>query len=53
MIRDLHSFFFFFLYKNIVFPAQAKNSYFFADFRLKIFLINILSYSLCSGGGAK
>ena len=31
----LHSFFF---YKNVVFPAQAEYSYFFADFRLKIFL---------------
>ena len=28
----------FFLYKNVVFPAQAEYSYFFADFRLKIFL---------------
>ena len=28
----------FFLYKNVVFPAQAKYSYFSADFRLKIFL---------------
>ena len=27
-----------FLYKNIVFPAQAEYSYFSADFRLKIFL---------------
>ena len=25
-------------YKNVVFPAQAEYSYFFADFRLKIFL---------------
>ena len=25
-------------YKNVVFPAQAECSYFFADFRLKIFL---------------
>ena len=28
----------FFIYKNVVFPAQAEYSYFFADFRLKIFL---------------
>ena len=28
----------FFLYKNVVFPAQAEYPYFFADFRLKIFL---------------
>ena len=28
----------FFLYKNVVFPAQAEYSYFSADFRLKIFL---------------
>ena len=28
----------FFFYKNIVFPAQVEYSYFFADFRLKIFL---------------
>ena len=28
----------FFLNKNVVFPAQAEYSYFFADFRLKIFL---------------
>ena len=27
-----------FLYKNIVFPAQAEYSYFSVDFRLKIFL---------------
>ena len=27
-----------FLYKNVVFPAQAEYSYFSADFRLKIFL---------------
>ena len=33
---DLHSFFFFF-YKNVVFPTQAEYSYFSADFRLKIF----------------
>ena len=32
---QMHSFFF---YKNVVFPAQAKYSYFSADFRLKIFL---------------
>ena len=31
-------FFFFFLNKNVVFPAQAEYSYFSADFRLKIFL---------------
>ena len=31
-------FFLFFLYKNVVFPAQAEYSYFSADFRLKIFL---------------
>ena len=30
----IHSFF----YKNIVFPAEAEYSYFFADFTLKIFL---------------
>ena len=29
---------FFFIYKNVVFPAQAEYSYFSADFRLKIFL---------------
>ena len=28
----------FFLYKNVVFPAEAEYSYFCADFRLKIFL---------------
>ena len=28
----------FFFYKNVVFPAQAEYSYFYADFRLKIFL---------------
>ena len=28
----------FFLYKNVVFPAQAEYSYFSADFRLKVFL---------------
>ena len=28
----------FLLYKNVVFPAQAKCSYFSADFRLKMFL---------------
>ena len=28
----------FFIYKNVVFPAQAEYSYFSADFRLKIFL---------------
>ena len=28
----------FFLYKNVVFPAQAEYSYFSADFRLKIYL---------------
>ena len=28
----------FFLYKNVVFPAQAGYSYFSADFRLKILL---------------
>ena len=28
----------FFLYKNVIFPAQAEYSYFSADFRLKIFL---------------
>ena len=27
-----------FFYKNVVFPAQAEYSYFFADFRLEIFL---------------
>ena len=27
-----------FLYKNVVFSAHAEYSYFFADFRLKIFL---------------
>ena len=27
----------FFFYKNVVFPAQAEYSYFYADFRLKIF----------------
>ena len=32
---NVHSFF---LYKNVVFPAQAEYSYFSADFRLKIFL---------------
>ena len=36
----LHSFF----YKNIVFPAEAECSYFFADFRLKIFLWIFLDY---------
>ena len=30
----IHSFF----YKNVVFPAQAEYSYFFADFRLEIFM---------------
>ena len=30
--------FFFFFYKNVVFPAQAEYSYFSADFMLKIFL---------------
>ena len=48
----LHSFF----YKNIVFPAQAKYSYFSADFRLKMFLyysyiiaygISVLEYYKC------
>ena len=34
MARHLHSFF----YKNVVFPAQAEYSYFYANFRLKIFL---------------
>ena len=35
-LRDrIHSFF---IYKNVVFPAQAEYSYFSADFRLKIFL---------------
>jgi len=29
----------FFLYKNVVFPAQAEYSYFSADFRLKVFLL--------------
>ena len=28
----------FYIYKNVVFPAQAEYSYFSADFRLKIFL---------------
>ena len=28
-----------FLYKNVVFPAQAEISYFSVDFRLTIFLI--------------
>ena len=31
-------FFFFFIYKTVVFPTQAEYSYFSADFRLKIFL---------------
>ena len=35
-----------FFYKNIVFPAQAENSYFSADFRLKILLWIFLDYSL-------
>ena len=37
-----------FLYKNVVFPAQAEYFYFSADFRLKIFLYYIvfLNYSL-------
>ena len=34
-IYIIHSFF---IYKNVVFPAQAEYSYFSADFRLKIFL---------------
>ena len=36
-LATLHSFF---IYKNVVFPAQAEYSYFSADFRLKIFLYN-------------
>ena len=31
-----------FFYRNIVFPAEAEYSYFSADFRLKISLVNIL-----------
>ena len=31
-----------FLNKNIVFPAQAEYSYFSADLRVKIWLLNIL-----------
>ena len=34
VLEIIHSF----LYKNVVFPAQAEYSYFSADFRLKIFL---------------
>ena len=34
MEDEIHSF----LYKNVVFPAQAEYSYFSADFRLRIFL---------------
>ena len=29
---------FFYIYKNVKFPAQAEYSYFSADFRLRIFL---------------
>ena len=38
----------FFIYKNVVFPAQAEYSYFSADFRLKIFLysLKIISYDI-------
>ena len=38
----------FFLYKNVVFPAQAEHSYFSADFRLKIFLYysEIIAYDI-------
>ena len=35
-----------FIYKNIVFPAQAEYSYFSADVRLKIFLWIFLDYSV-------
>ena len=38
-----------FLYKNIVFPAQAKYSYFSADLRLTIFLQKFLDNSLLHG----
>ena len=37
-LKDKRIFTLFFLYKNVVFPAQAEYSYFSADFRLKIFL---------------
>ena len=36
-LKAMYNFFFFFYVKD-VFPAQAEYSYFFADFRLKIFL---------------
>ena len=36
--RHCHMVYTLFLYKNVVFPAQAEYSYFSADFRLKIFL---------------
>ena len=45
---DIHSTLFFFIYKNVVFPAQADYSYFSADFRLKIFLYysQIIAYDI-------
>ena len=38
----------FFVYKNVVFPAQAEYFYFSADFRLKIFLYysQIIAYEI-------
>ena len=37
-----------FFYNNVVFPAQAEYSYFFADFRLEIFLYysQIIAYDI-------
>ena len=37
-VKVRHVYTLFFLYKNVVFPAQAEYSYFSADFRLKIYL---------------
>ena len=39
--------FFFYIYKNIVFPAKAEYFYFSADFRLKMFVWMLFDYSFC------
>ena len=41
----IYSFFKIYICKNVVFPAQAEYSYFFAHFRLKILFLDYI-YSL-------
>ena len=35
-----------YIYKNVVFPAQAEYSYFFAHFRLQILFLDYMAYDI-------